>query len=185
MRLDRGTAGHPSPLTRRSLAWRLCGMNIHRLAILGGCLVWASVHAAPGLPGGASAQTNSPAHQFENNVLQYEASDKSNAPPRNAILLVGDSQFYRWKTLAEDLPGYNVINRGIDSFQMSDLLYFADRLVLPYQARLIVLHVGANDVHGGKSPAPPQSPARDQNARHAPRQPAVRCHRFKIGAGEN
>ena len=33
--------------------------------------------------------------------------------------------------LAEDLPGYTVINRGIDSFQMSDLLYFADRLVLP------------------------------------------------------
>ena len=128
-------------------------MNIHRLAILGVCLVWTFVRAAPGLPSGASAQTNSPAHKFENNVLQYEASDKSNAPPRNAILLVGDSQFYRWKTLAEDLPGYTVINRGIDSFEMSDLLYFADRLVLPYQARLIVLHVGANDVHGGKPPA--------------------------------
>ena len=41
-------------------------------------------------------------------------------PPRNAILLAGDSQFHRWKTVATDLPGYTVINRGIDSFQTSD-----------------------------------------------------------------
>jgi len=36
---------------------------------------------------------------------------------------------------------------------MSDLLYFGDRLVLPYRPRLIVLHVGANDVHNGTPPA--------------------------------
>jgi lysophospholipase L1-like esterase len=101
---------------------------------------------------GANAQTNNPCHRFENVVRSYEAADKTNAPPRNAILLAGDSQFFRWKTVNEDLPGYTIINRGIDSFETSDLLYFADRLVLPYQARLIVLHIGGNDVHGGKSP---------------------------------
>ena len=83
----------------------------------------------------------------------YETLDKSNTPPQNAILLAGDSQFYRWKTFAEDLAGYTVINRGIDSFQTSDLLYFADRLVLPYHARLIILHIGGNDVHEGKTSA--------------------------------
>ena len=108
--------------------------------------------AALGLIHGANAQTNSPGHRFENAVRLFEAADKTNAPPRKAILLAGDSQFFRWKTVDEDLPGYTIINRGIDSFETSDLLYFADRLVLPYQARLIVLHVGGNDVHGGKSP---------------------------------
>ena len=108
--------------------------------------------AALGLIHGANAQTNSPGHRFENVVRSYEAADKTNAPPRNAILLAGDSQFFRWKTVDEDLPGYTIINRGIDSFETSDLLYFADRLVLPYRARLIVLHIGGNDVHGGKSP---------------------------------
>ena len=82
----------------------------------------------------------------------YEAADKTKTPPRNSILLAGDSQFFRWKTVAEDLPGFTIINRGIDGFQTSDLLYFADRLILPYQARLIVLHIGGNDVHGGKTP---------------------------------
>lgn len=118
--------------------------------VLEGVLLFGA--AALGLINVANAQTNNPGHRFENVVRSYEAADKTNAPPRNAILLAGDSQFFRWKTVNEDLPGYTIINRGIDSFETSDLLYFADRLVLPYQARLIVLHIGGNDVHAGKSP---------------------------------
>jgi lysophospholipase L1-like esterase len=102
--------------------------------------------------GNLSAQIGSPENRFEKNVRAYEEADKTNAPPQGAILLAGDSQFFRWKTVHEDLPGYTIINRGIDSFQTSDLLHFTERLVLPYKPRLIVLHVGGNDVHGGKSP---------------------------------
>lgn len=91
-------------------------------------------------------------NRFEKSVLAYEAADKVSPPPRGAILLVGDSQFYRWRTLAEDLPGYTVVNRGIDSFQTSDLVHFTERLVLPYAPRFIVMHVGGNDVNNGKSP---------------------------------
>jgi lysophospholipase L1-like esterase len=93
------------------------------------------------------------AGRFEKQVLAYEAADRATPPPAGAILLAGDSQFFRWKTLAEDLPGFTVVNRGIDSFQTSDLIRYVDRLVLPYKPRLIVLHVGGNDVHNGKSAA--------------------------------
>jgi len=113
-----------------------------------------AVTAALLLASEASAQTNAngaATHRFENNVRAYEAADKSNMPPQGAILLAGDSQFFRWKTFNEDLPGYTVINRGIDSFETSDLVYFVDRLVTPYKARMIVLHIGGNDVHNGKS----------------------------------
>jgi len=92
-----------------------------------------------------------PENRFEKNVRAYEAADRTDAPPAGAILLAGDSQFYRWKTLHEDLAGYTIINRGIDSFQFSDVLHFTDRIVLPYQPRMIILHVGGNDVHNGKS----------------------------------
>lgn len=104
----------------------------------------------------AKAQTNSSPvvveNRFAKKVEAYEAADRNNPPPLGAILLVGDSQFFRWKTLAEDLPDYTIVNRGIDSFQTSDLVFFADRLVLPYQPRMIVLHVGGNDVHYHKTP---------------------------------
>lgn len=91
-------------------------------------------------------------NRFEKNVQAYEAADRTNPPPQKAILLVGDSQFFRWKTVAEDLPEFTIVNRGIDSFQTSDLVYFAGRLVVPYHPRMIVLHVGGNDVHNSKSP---------------------------------
>lgn len=102
-----------------------------------------------------SSQAQNPTLQerFEKKVQEYEAADKTNPPPQGAVLFAGDSQFYRWKTIREDLPGYTLINRGIDSFQFPDLIRYADRLVLPYRPRLIVLHVGGNDVHNGRTPA--------------------------------
>jgi lysophospholipase L1-like esterase len=93
-----------------------------------------------------------PANRFEPNVRAYEAADALDPPPTGAILLAGDSQFFRWKTVHEDLPDFTIVNRGIDSFQTSDLVHFVDRIVLPYKPRLIVLHVGGNDVNTGKSP---------------------------------
>ena len=100
------------------------------------------------------AQSAAPtqAERFAAKVAEYEAEDRAHPPPKGAILFAGDSQFYRWKTIHEDLPGYTLINRGIDSFQLEHLIQYADRLVLPYEPRLIVLHVGGNDVHNGKSP---------------------------------
>jgi len=113
------------------------------------CLLLSAILA---LTGNSQAQSATTKHQFEKNVRAYEDADKTTPPPHGAILLAGDSQFFRWKTLQEDLPGYTLINRGIDAFKLSDLVYFADRLVLPYQPRLIILHVGGNDVHNGRSP---------------------------------
>lgn len=91
--------------------------------------------------------------RFEKKVQEYAAADLAQPPPKGAILFAGDSQFYRWSTIHEDLPGYTLINRGIDSFQTSDLIHYADQLIVTYKPRLIVLHVGGNDVHNGKAPA--------------------------------
>jgi lysophospholipase L1-like esterase len=113
-------------------------------AILRVAIVFAQEHpASPPL---------TQAEKFAAKVAEYEAEDRAHPPPRGAILFAGDSQFYRWKTIHEDLPGYTLINRGIDSFHLEHLIQYVDRLVLPYDPRLIVLHVGGNDVHNGKTP---------------------------------
>ena len=100
----------------------------------------------------AFAAETPPESRFEQQVRLYADADRANPPPQGAILLAGDSQFFRWKTYQDDLPGYTIVNRGIDSFQTSDLIQFTERLVLPHRPRLIVLHVGGNDIHNGKSP---------------------------------
>src|SRR5690349_10942703 len=114
------------------------------------CLLLAAVgaHADPAPPPSPAI-----AERFESQVLKYEAEDRAHPPPKGAILFAGDSQFFRWKTIHEDLPGYTLINRGIDSFQLRDMIHYVDRLTIPYQPRLIVMHVGGNDVHSGRTPA--------------------------------
>jgi len=122
----------------------------------------------------ARAQSPELAAKFERQVNEYQAADRATPPPRHAILFAGDSQFYRWKTIHEDLPGYTLINRGIDSFQFRDLIHYVDRLVIPYAPRLIVLHVGGNDVHNGRTPAQVLEDFRTFVQRVRAKQPGVR-----------
>ena len=122
----------------------------------------------------ARAQSPELAAKFERQVIEYQAADRATPPPRDAILFAGDSQFYRWKTIHEDLPGYTLINRGIDSFQFRDLIHYVDRLVIPYAPRLIVLHVGGNDVHNGRTPAQVLEDFRSFVQRVRAKQPRVR-----------
>ncbi|HUD84747.1 MAG TPA: GDSL-type esterase/lipase family protein, partial [Candidatus Saccharimonadales bacterium] len=75
-----------------------------------------------------------------------------NLPPAGSILLAGDSQFTKWKSVHEDLPEYRIINRGFGGSRMTDLLLYTDRIVLPYKPRMIVVNEGGNDIHSGRTP---------------------------------
>jgi lysophospholipase L1-like esterase len=57
-----------------------------------------------------------------------------------------------WGTLAPDFPKHKVLNRGFGGCQIADCTYYADRVIVPYRPRLIVLRAGGNDIHAGKSP---------------------------------
>jgi predicted esterase/lysophospholipase L1-like esterase len=57
------------------------------------------------------------------------------------------------KTLKDDFPGIPVTNRGFGGSELGDVVHFADRIVVPYNPRLVVLYAGDNDLAAGKSPA--------------------------------
>ena len=57
-----------------------------------------------------------------------------------------------WESLAKDFAGKNVINRGFGGSQIADSVAFAERIVWPYEPRLVVLYAGGNDLNAGKSP---------------------------------
>jgi lysophospholipase L1-like esterase len=84
--------------------------------------------------------------------MAFEAADKATPPPQDAILFIGSSTIVRWRTLARDFPEHPVINRGFGGSQIADSVFYADRIVIPYRPRLIVLRAGGNDIHAGKSP---------------------------------
>ena len=100
----------------------------------------------------ASAQSSPGESKWEKEIAAFEAADRTNAPPKKAVLFLGSSSIRLWKTLAQDFPKQKVINRGFGGSQISDSVEFAGRIVLPYQPRLIVFYAGGNDINAGKPP---------------------------------
>jgi lysophospholipase L1-like esterase len=100
------------------------------------------------LPHAATAQHA----RFEAEIKAFEASDATNPPPKNAVLFIGSSSIRLWKTLAQDFPEYKVINRGFGGSQIADSVRYVERVVIPYQPRLIVMYAGGNDINDRKPP---------------------------------
>ena len=102
----------------------------------------------------ALAETNAPVSKskWENEIHAFEVKDRTNPPPQHAILFLGSSTIRKWKTLAEDFPGKTVINRGFGGSQIGDSTELADRIVFPYNPKIIVFYAGDNDLAAGKTP---------------------------------
>ena len=90
--------------------------------------------------------------RFEKEIKAYEASDEKSPPPTGAILFTGSSSIRRWTSLAADFPEHKVINRGFGGCQLSDVIYYADRIIIPYKPRLVIVGAGNNDINAGKTP---------------------------------
>ena len=98
------------------------------------------------------AETNHNFARWEKEIAAFERMDRTNPPPRGAVLFTGSSTIGRWKTLAQDFPGQRVINRGFGGSEIVDATHFADRIIFPYAPRMIFLRSGGNDLWRGKSP---------------------------------
>ena len=66
------------------------------------------------------------------------------------MLFVGSSSIRYWD-LARAFPGKRVIKRGFGGSHVSDNIYFADRIIVPYEPALIVFYAGDADVAAGKT----------------------------------
>jgi lysophospholipase L1-like esterase len=91
------------------------------------------------------------ADKWEKDIAAFEAKDKASPPPQNEIVFVGSSTIRMWKT-AEAFPDLNVINRGFGGSEIADSVHYAERIILPYQPRIVVVFAGGNDINSGKTP---------------------------------
>ncbi len=85
-------------------------------------------------------------------IDKFTAADAAQPPAAGSVVFVGSSSIRLWSTLAEDFPKVTVINRGFGGSELADSVYYADRIVIPYQPRLVVVYAGENDLNAGKSP---------------------------------
>jgi|GEM_PF-1035007 len=89
---------------------------------------------------------------FAADIAAFEAGDRTNPPPKDAVLFVGSSSIRFWTTLAEDFPGVPTLNRGFGGSTAADCARYAPRIAVPYRPRRIVFYAGDNDVAAGRAP---------------------------------
>ena len=90
--------------------------------------------------------------QFENDIIAFEKEDSISCTPKYDIVFIGSSTFEKWKTMQEDFAPASVVNRGFGGSTIREVIHYSDRILFPYQPKVVVLYVG-NDVCG--DPAEP------------------------------
>ncbi len=63
-------------------------------------------------------------------------------------MFAGSSSIRLWD-VEKYFPGLTIINRGFGGSQLSDLVRYADRIVIAYKPRIVVVYAGDNDIYGG------------------------------------
>jgi lysophospholipase L1-like esterase len=92
---------------------------------------------------------------FEDEIAAFEAADRAHPPPERPIVFVGSSSIRLWGSLGEDMAPLPVLNRGFGGSQLAHAVHFAERAVIRYRPRAVVLYAGDNDLdeRSGKTAA--------------------------------
>jgi len=113
-------------------------------------IVMAAFHCAT--VWAADPRDKSTFSKWESAIQKFEQQDKTDPPPKGAVLFVGSSSIRLWK-LNDSFPELTTINRGFGGSEIADSNHFADRLILKHEPRIVVLYAGDNDIAKGKSAA--------------------------------
>jgi len=88
---------------------------------------------------------------FETEIQAFETQDRTTPPPRRAIVFTGSSSIRLWNNLKETFPNKVILQRGFGGSQLSDVIHFADRVIVKYKPGQIILYAGENDIASGQS----------------------------------
>lgn len=93
---------------------------------------------------------------FWNDIQQFKKKDSAAFPQAEQILFVGSSSFTMWKDVQDYFPQHPIINRGFGGSSITDLIRYANDIILPYQPKQIVIYCGENDFAGDEKLMPAQ-----------------------------
>lgn len=94
------------------------------------------------------------AQQFDNEIAAFKKQDSVSFPEKHSILFVGSSSFRLWKNINNDFSSFTIINRGFGGSALPDVIRYADKIILPYHPKLIVIYCGENDIAASDTVTP-------------------------------
>ena len=86
--------------------------------------------------------------RFEKELAAFAEMDAKIPPPKGQVLFVGSSTMVDWDA-AKYFPDLRVVNRALWGSALADTARNVERLILPYEPRLVVVYGGDNDVDAG------------------------------------
>ena len=89
--------------------------------------------------------------RFENEIAAFEQQDRQDFPLKGGVVFTGSSSIRMWTDLKDRFAGYHIIQRGFGGCQLSDVTYYASRIVFPYRPSKVFVYAGDNDLAAGQS----------------------------------
>src|SRR5438552_276299 len=83
---------------------------------------------------------------WEFQIRAFEEADRLRAPEPGSIVFIGSSTIRLWRTLERDMAPLRVVNRGFGGCHLAHVNRYAERIVVPYRPRAVVVYAGENDL---------------------------------------
>jgi lysophospholipase L1-like esterase len=144
-------------------------------------IVW--LVAGPTAPPIAQAQESrgfSPENYFAGEIEAFLKQDQVHPPPKGGILFIGSSIFRQWTHLKEQMAPLPVFNRAFGGSRTGDILRYMDKIVIPYEPKIVVYYCGSNDINAGESAEPIFRRFREFSQRLAEKSPTTRVFYVSI-----
>lgn len=97
-----------------------------------------------------------PSDHWEPDIAAWERRDSIEMPEPGGVVFLGSSSIRLWETLEKDMAPLPVVQRGFGGSRIFDAVRFADRIVLKYDPRIVVVFSGTNDIRGDDTDLPPE-----------------------------
>lgn len=125
-------------------------MNVknHLPKILLNCM-FACLLLAMNAPAHGQSKDQARRDNFQKTIDEYSAQREKGEHGNPDVLFVGSSSFRLYIGFEEDYAGLNAVNLGFGGSQLSDVLYFFDELIEPYNPKQIIVYEGDNDLFAG------------------------------------
>lgn len=88
------------------------------------------------------------AQPFAEEITVFKQQDSISFPSKSQILFIGSSSFTNWKDVQDYFPKHKILNRGFGGSSLTDVMFYADKIIFPYQPKQIVIYCGENDIAG-------------------------------------
>ncbi|GAB3993843.1 SGNH/GDSL hydrolase family protein [Spirosoma daeguense] len=88
-------------------------------------------------------------NRFEGEIQAFEKTDRTTPPPQRPIVFTGSSSIRLWENLDNYFPNKTILQRGFGGSTLNDVIHYADRVIIPYNPKQVVLYAGENDVAMG------------------------------------